>query len=564
MKKPALVFLSFSVGVSWGQLTQVQKQTDFENLASLFVTSYAPAQWKLQLFGYNLDKISPWLAQVQQTTDDISFYEVMAEYVASLNDAHSLYLNPSDFVADLKFTCDIYDGKVLIDSIDRKALPAGKFSFQIGDELVMVDGRTPDDYIKDFSRFRSSANPISTSRETAGRIPLRLQYLDPRAEELGSAATVVIRRQAGNLETYTIPWVKSGTPLTKIGPTPTPQKAGKNPRLASPISTWPSVPEYLRPLLYLRKPMHLTAKEAVLNFDALPPVFNLPQGFVQRLGSTQGDLFYTGTYQSGGKTIGYIRIPDFAPFDPFFAEMAFDTEIAYMEQNTQGLVVDVMRNPGGDPCYAEDLMSRLVTQPFHDYTVEFRPNIYDVQSFQQAVQQAIAQGAPAYQVAVLQQDVRIVTRAYQQGALTTPIPLCSFGTTRAPNTDSSGKLAVYDKPILLLTDEFSASGADLFAAMFQDAKRGKNFGARTMGAGGAVSDGNEAGYYSQGSVNVTVELIIRANPIVTPDYPTAPLIENIGVRPEVENDYMTKSNLLNGGADYVNAFTAQILSMIGK
>ena len=234
MKKTALVFLSFGLCVSWGQLTQAQKQVDFENLASLFAAAYAPAQWKNQLFGYNLNKTSPWLTQVQQTTDDISFYEVMAEYVGSLNDAHSLYHNPSDFAADLKFRCDIYDGKVLIDSIDRKALPSSKFPFQVGDELVMVDGRIPDDFIKDFSRFRSSANSVSTSRETVGRIPVRYQEIDPRAEALGATATVVIRRQAGNLETYSIPWVKSGTPLTQIGPTPSPQKAGKNPRLASP------------------------------------------------------------------------------------------------------------------------------------------------------------------------------------------------------------------------------------------------------------------------------------------------------------------------------------------
>jgi hypothetical protein len=424
----------------------------------------------------------------------------------------------------------------------------------------MVDNRTTDDYIKDFSRFDSVANPTSTSREAAGHIPVRLQWLDPRAEEVGDTATVVIRRQKGNLETYIIPWVKSGTPLTKVGPVRTPQIAGKPVAHGAPNAGKPQGLDYRQPLAYLHK-MHLPAKKLVLNFDALPPIFKLPEGFKQRLGNGPFDLFFTGTYQSGGKTIGYIRIPD---FQFSFAESDFDVEIAYMEANTDGLVVDVMRNPGGDGCYVEDLISRLVTHSFYDLNIELRPILADVQAFQQAVEMAISQGEPNYVIQILQQQTRIVTRAYQQGGLTVPIPACQLGHTRPPNTDQNGKPAVYTKPILLLTDEFSASGADVFAAMFQDAKRGKNFGMRTMGAGGAVLDGFPAGYYSEGIANVTIALVLRENPIVTPDYPTAPLIENIGVRPEIENDYMTKSNLLNGGKDFVNGFTAAILAMIGK
>jgi hypothetical protein len=87
---------------------------------------------------------------------------------------------------------------------------------------------------------------------------------------------------------------------------------------------------------------------------------------------------------------------------------------------------------------------------------------------------------------------------------------------------------------------------------------------RTMGAGGSVSDGNPAGYYSEGLASVTQTLGVRANPVITKDYPPAPLIENIGVRPDIQNDYMTKSNLLNKGQDFVTAFTNAILAQIGK
>lgn len=182
----------------------------------------------------------------------------------------------------------------------------------------------------------------------------------------------------------------------------------------------------------------------MLNFDA-PPVFSLPAGFVQRLGNGSGDAFFTGTYPSGGKTIGYIRIADFEPADEVGAEVAFDTEIAHMQKNTDGLVVDVMRNPGGDVCYREDLESRLMTKSFRDAVFEFRPLLADVQAYQDAAAQAISEGQPTYVIQIPQQRTRIVTKAYQGGGLTGQLPICQLSATRAPNRDESGKLAVYSK-----------------------------------------------------------------------------------------------------------------------
>ena len=48
-------------------------------------------------------------------------------------------------------------------------------------------------------------------------ITIRPQVLIPRAHEIGDTATVVIRRQNGDLETYNIPWTKRGTPILSAG-----------------------------------------------------------------------------------------------------------------------------------------------------------------------------------------------------------------------------------------------------------------------------------------------------------------------------------------------------------
>jgi len=54
----------------------------------------------------------------------------------------------------------------------------------------------------------------------------------------------------------------------------------------------------------------------------------------------------------------------------------------------------------------------------------------------------------------------------------------------------------------------------------------------------------------------------RKNPIATPEYPTAPYVENIGVRPEITQNYMTVDNLLNHGSTFVQAFTDAVVKLI--
>src|SRR5215831_13062708 len=156
-----------------------------------------------------------------------SFTKICYEYVASLNDSHSKYQMRSNWAVDLGFTVDNYDagpgagpepvsGVVLIDSIDRSRLPPGQFPFQIGDELLSVDGVSVEDWIRRLSKWvansssrakRSVAAQGIVSRSQAGS-PIRAPF--PRAPlETKESAIVQIRRQSGAIETYTIMWQKT-------------------------------------------------------------------------------------------------------------------------------------------------------------------------------------------------------------------------------------------------------------------------------------------------------------------------------------------------------------------
>ena len=123
------------------QLTPEQKSIDLQTIASLYAKQYAAYEWKRDNLGFDLFDLRPWLERARQTKTDLEYLDLVAEYTASLQDIHSYYAVNSDFAADLHLYTDIYDGKVLIEQINRAYLPARTFDFAVGDEIVQFDGK---------------------------------------------------------------------------------------------------------------------------------------------------------------------------------------------------------------------------------------------------------------------------------------------------------------------------------------------------------------------------------------------------------------------------------------
>jgi len=194
-----LLTLSVSVGFLPAQLLPDQRVVDFQNLAALYAKRYAPYNWKVRAIGFDLLDIKPWLDRVRAAKDDLEFFEIQAEYVASFQDTHSYSYMRSTFNANLGITVDIYDGKVLIESINRARLSQASFPFAVGDELVSVDGKSVEDWIALLSKWRKFGNPATTRRNAASSITVRSQSTNPRAVEVGDTSAVVVRRASGNL-----------------------------------------------------------------------------------------------------------------------------------------------------------------------------------------------------------------------------------------------------------------------------------------------------------------------------------------------------------------------------
>jgi len=562
-----LVLFALTADVAFGQLTVDQKVADFQSVAGLYAKRYAPYEWKRDAIGFDLLNVAPWLDRIIATKDDLDFYEVVSEYVSKLNDAHDVYTLPTNFTATLNFTVDLYDGnKLLVDSINRTRLPAADFPFLSGYQLVSIDGQDAMTLLQTLLRYEIAANPRSTARFAATLLTSRPQVLMPHAASVPDISTVVFRRPDSQLEAYRIPWVKTGLPLTTVGKYITPgvfltQAAGDD-------SPPEEIPSYLAPLIRLQN--CLIPDRAVLNFGALTPVFapSMPSSFVRRLGAA-ADPFYSGVFEAGGFKIGFIRIPSFAPTNSAAALTAFQREMAYFQANTDGLVIDEMRNPGGSLSYVNSILSLLMPTPWRAMGFEVRATSEWVISISSSVEQAKAAGAPQSIIALLEKIKGAIVDANANfRGRTEPIPLDDVTLDRLPATGPQGNVLAYTKPLIVLIDELSASAADAFAAGIQDNERGPLVGWRTMGAGGSVENW-EAGTYSLGVTSVTESLMNRGRTIITPGspgltYPPAPYVENIGVSPDVSIDYMTSANLYQAGKPFVDAFVPIIVNEIVK
>lgn len=595
----ALILLALP-GLLIADLTMDQKISDFTQLAGLYAKNYAPYQWKLATSGFDLYQIQPWLDQIRKTKTDLDYYDVCIKYVASLQDSHDEFTILSDFEAYLYFDVDIYDGVVLVDGITRSVLPAKQFPFQIGDQVISIDGVAAEDFITKFIPYAvNGSGSASTRRRLASDyITYRYQGFYPYAHQVGDTATVVFKRQNGNVETYSIPWSKDGTAVTSAGPVTSPvgqvkkrtSSAFKRSRVARastlvepsannaaadsdnpwgvyqgpPAEIVPeALPLYKQAMVRDQQMQGLITPFGAASFGSVSPVFNPPAGFKLRLGSKSTDQFLTGTFPSGTHTYGYLRIYTMSPSNTTLAVSQFASEIAYFQQNTDGLMIDVMRNGGGSLCYTETLAQYLIPTPFRSIPEYIRATNFWVEDFSSQYYNALFGGAPNWEILEYGSFLQQVKQANSENRGDTGnIPLCFAAFEMVPPAmDSARNVIAFTKPILVLQDDFTLSAAETFGAILQDAQRATFFGTRTDGGGGNVVS-FDVGVYGEGQARITGGLETRKTAVQTPGFPSSVFFENAGIYPDILQDYMTKDNLLNGGATFINAAVTALNQLV--
>jgi hypothetical protein len=584
-----IMFLVFPV---FAQMSVQQREFDFQVLASLYAKRYGPANWKIEALKVNVFEIKPWLDRVRAAKSDLEYFEIATEYVASFQDGHSSYRMPSNFFADSGLAVDLYEGKVLLEAWDPLRYPRAEYPFAQGDELLSLDGKPVSEWIEEFLKYRGFGNPRGARRQAVDTLTFRPQSVYPRASETPETSQAEFLNAAGERKTYTLQWTRIGVPLTQVGPVPSPFSAQKGGlQLAAPQGSSNSLyEEMMKPLEELHNwsvpAADLLAAERVLSnengeevrrsfvlgYGARNPYYSLPTNFQLRLGRLATDVFYSGTYMYDGQRIGFIRIGNFSPSSSAAALTQLDAEIAFFKANTDGMVVDISRNTGGG-CIGLDYAQRLMPERFFFFGEQLRPTQSLLNSYSTSLRLAQLLNAPTWVVSTYQYLVSEIETALKSNrSMTSSIPACTPASSPSltaatfenePLRAPDGTLRAYEKPMIFLADDFSVSFGDIFPAMMQDNRRGPIVGMRTGGLGGSISSFS-AGFYSEASASNTNSLVVRRDNVVSTDLPTAPYIENIGVRPDIELDYMTRANLVQRGAPFVDAFSKIMVEEIRK
>ncbi len=564
---------------AFGALTEEQRVQDFQTLTDIYAKRYAPANWKIQSLGVNPFEVAPWVARVRAAKNDLEFIEILMRYVASFQDTHDLVTMQSNFQARTGLTLDLFDGKPVIELIDRALLPASSYPFIVGDEVVSVDGRPTLDIARELAQLRGWGNPRAALRWGVNLTTVRAQSTYPLAINLPDESTFEIRRQSGEMETYKIKWVKTGFPVREIGGVPSPIGFHSRIRINEPyipdgaqdeeVPTWKKA--FSERFLYTAAAEDLKPRgeafetedgiriepRALVNLGSRFPWFNFPSTFQVRLGLSASDVFFTGTFNFEGLRMGYLRLPAFPTYSAAQLNQ-LNAEINFFNANTDGLIVDVARNTGGSGCSVSEVARLLIPGSFRELGVSYRPFLSLIVSYDTSIAQLESQGAPSWAIDILRFEQSMLKDAYYNGrGLTGSIPICSFDPqiTSAPNA--------YRKPLIVLTDDFTISAGDLFAATFQDNKRGPIVGTRTSGAGGAVVD-TSAGWYSETNTRVTISLMLRQEEREYPDSPKSPYVENVGIRPDIELEYLTVENAVGSGRAYSTGFARILAEEIRK
>ena len=286
---------------------------------------------------------------------------------------------------------DIYDGKVLIDGINRALLPLAEFPFGIGDEVVSVRRQARAQVIQSLRKYAVSANQRApTASRRPGSSPS--QQIMPKLPDVGDTAAVGVRIvSTGDTRVYTIPWSKSGISILSQGPLPALDVA----TAACSVDRWPglqrgrgrrrhavgiqfadlvkddTLPAHMEPLRPLLNASVSKDYYSVMNFGGRFPIYGPPPGFVNRRVPAGIRPLFSGTYIAGGKRIGLLRIPTMSPTSTALVLQHLDQEIAFFNDNTDALVVDVMRIPAGSSRCRGDLQ-RFMTAPFNIIGFEIR------------------------------------------------------------------------------------------------------------------------------------------------------------------------------------------------
>jgi C-terminal processing protease CtpA/Prc len=534
--------------VAQAVFTQSEKLADFRQLVTTIEQSYGPLRWKQRSVGLDwATHVETYRDLVRRTSSDEEFYQVLTKFLAGLKDAHVSVNVPSTLSGNLGFLCDYLDGKVLIDAVNRRALPAEVFPFNRGDQLLAIGGRPVDALLNEISALSDTGYELSTKRLAAAFLTFRRQSRGMPVPR-GITNVTILPKGAARPVTVAVAWAVSGQPILDVAEH-APVILDTSLRSVSQEFKTAVERSGLFRLALTQDRRRELAQAGISDIGNPASMFELPSDAVP----LPMIPFTAVRFTRNEKRIGILRLPEYG--DENFAAMVA-MALQMLEPEVDVLVIDQANNPGGYVSTVSLIMSFFVDQSTKDAMFAVRPSRSWLNRFAELnalIEQMLVADpndlvANAFKPRFNYLEQLFRSSLEERRFLTEPFSLDMTGALGVINPHPTVR---FTKPVLMLINEFDFSGGDVFPALMQDSGRAKLFGNRTTGAGGNVSEFGPL-TVSGTKFNLTESLIIR---------PNGGYIENLGVTPDVQYS-ITEKDFNDGYKDYTRAFLCEALKLV--
>ena len=412
----ALCFFSLIFNLqasSFEDQKKAQMIQDLEIVKHNFEVSYAPADWKHEYAGWDIESAFEQSKNKILSIPHIStkqFQQIVREFVNTMRDYHVDVIFLSTEESSLPFSVKSAEGKYFIDWIDPVRLSPSNYDIHVGDELLLFDGHPIGDVVGALKKESSKSSNQATDQAFA---EIRLTCRLGNAGDNVPQGPVIIKTRStasGKISSSQLMWMYSPEHV-------------KNPldflqSLNFMTSFFPFIdkkPKLEMPQIIMANPLHQIYAAKVANHEGglgsrksfIPPLGDLiwvkdDEGFTKSektddellnsekvddelLNSEKADdddkgddgededddedddddddmNWHAYIYQHpNGYAIGYVRIPHYYYMRSdakFFGEI-----LNHMEENTDALVIDQVNNPGGIVNFQYELASMLAIEP---------------------------------------------------------------------------------------------------------------------------------------------------------------------------------------------------------
>jgi hypothetical protein len=551
-------------------LTEAEALADFDAMVASINSLYGPLEYKERRFSYKFENEAAKVrSKFSLAKTDSEKSALFLELLRKLEDGHVSLSQPIRDRYEIPVIVMPVENKFLVSRVAPSLAPYG---IEVGDELVSIDGVTPEDALKTILKYSWFANAES-DRHMIYYFFYRPSYI-PELVPNAEFAQIKFLKPDGTEMMAQIAWKKT-SPQQRVEFVPRTEGTSKSESsqvlgykgltsegLTERLNTVNSIsvadmgadaPWYWSAKLKKKYQitMVLPERERVQAFyaawtremDLFSPTAPTPAPLPDTLPAVWAAL-----YKYNGKTVLMLRQPGYGPADFVLNLAIYSALIDQYQPLADSLVIDQTHNPGGIVTYTEGFAQLFAPKGLNGF-VQFlntdRLWFTRLMSFWTGLDPLTASTATGARILGLAKGLE---RDSEQGLRLSKTPF-SFSLREILPPAPGG--AVWKKPVLVLIDELCGSGGDSFPMLMKANGLGKLFGNRTAGLGGSVEKVMDLPF-TRSSLWVTRGLFTTFKP--NGQYSDSDYVENNGVTPDVSYTHTVK-DFREGFETYFKAFS---------